>query len=75
MEISKLHAYVYFQLFFTATTFFTEIFHRSNTSPWIDPKNRRKFFEDYARQKNFDPLVPENWLSETSKGMMKGLKV
>lgn len=23
--------------------------------------NRRKFFEDYASENQFDPLVPENW--------------
>lgn len=27
-------------------------------------ENRRKFFENYARKKGFDPLVAENWYSE-----------
>lgn len=26
---------------------------------------RRKFFEDYAKKNNFDPLNPENWYSRT----------
>jgi hypothetical protein len=30
---------------------------------WKDPENRRKFFEDFARENNFDPLIPENWQS------------
>eukprot|EP00026_Physarum_polycephalum_P002865 Phypoly_transcript_02874.p1 GENE.Phypoly_transcript_02874~~Phypoly_transcript_02874.p1 ORF type:complete len:846 (+),score=138.45 Phypoly_transcript_02874:54-2591(+) len=30
---------------------------------WTDVKNRRKFFEDVARKRGFDPLIPENWYS------------
>eukprot|EP00026_Physarum_polycephalum_P002403 Phypoly_transcript_02409.p1 GENE.Phypoly_transcript_02409~~Phypoly_transcript_02409.p1 ORF type:complete len:900 (+),score=140.14 Phypoly_transcript_02409:101-2800(+) len=28
---------------------------------WTDLNNRRKSFEDFARDNNFDPLVAENW--------------
>jgi hypothetical protein len=30
---------------------------------WIsgNGKNMRRFFEDFAKRRNFDPLVPENW--------------
>lgn len=28
---------------------------------WGKIENRRKFFEDYAKEKGFDPLVPHNW--------------
>lgn len=27
-------------------------------------ENRRKFFEEYAKKNNFDPLVTENWYSQ-----------
>eukprot|EP00026_Physarum_polycephalum_P001731 Phypoly_transcript_01733.p1 GENE.Phypoly_transcript_01733~~Phypoly_transcript_01733.p1 ORF type:complete len:1003 (+),score=155.23 Phypoly_transcript_01733:421-3009(+) len=30
---------------------------------WHDPKNRRKFFENYANASGFDPLEPRNWYS------------
>eukprot|EP00026_Physarum_polycephalum_P001959 Phypoly_transcript_01963.p1 GENE.Phypoly_transcript_01963~~Phypoly_transcript_01963.p1 ORF type:complete len:985 (-),score=156.37 Phypoly_transcript_01963:23-2977(-) len=28
---------------------------------WKDEKNRRKFFTDFAKQKKFDPLIPNHW--------------
>eukprot|EP00026_Physarum_polycephalum_P001070 Phypoly_transcript_01071.p1 GENE.Phypoly_transcript_01071~~Phypoly_transcript_01071.p1 ORF type:complete len:1197 (-),score=193.28 Phypoly_transcript_01071:69-3659(-) len=30
---------------------------------WSNPTNRRHFFDTLARNKNFDPLAPENWYS------------
>lgn len=35
-------------------------------SIWDNPTNRRKFYEDYASEHNFDPLVPSNWLKQSS---------
>jgi hypothetical protein len=31
---------------------------------WRKSENRRKFFENYAHKRKFDPLVPELWYSE-----------
>eukprot|EP00026_Physarum_polycephalum_P001387 Phypoly_transcript_01388.p1 GENE.Phypoly_transcript_01388~~Phypoly_transcript_01388.p1 ORF type:complete len:627 (+),score=98.80 Phypoly_transcript_01388:211-1881(+) len=31
---------------------------------WHNEGNRRKFFEDYAKENGFDPLIPENWYSQ-----------
>jgi hypothetical protein len=28
---------------------------------WQDVKNRIRFFEDYARDRGFDPLQPDEW--------------
>ncbi len=28
---------------------------------WRSTENQRKFFIEFATQKGFDPLVPENW--------------
>lgn len=28
---------------------------------WNDPKARRQFFENFAKDNHFDPIVPENW--------------
>jgi hypothetical protein len=30
---------------------------------WNELRNRRKFFETYARRNDFNPLIPENWYS------------
>eukprot|EP00026_Physarum_polycephalum_P005007 Phypoly_transcript_05033.p1 GENE.Phypoly_transcript_05033~~Phypoly_transcript_05033.p1 ORF type:complete len:665 (+),score=73.56 Phypoly_transcript_05033:296-1996(+) len=46
---------------------------------WKEIENRRQFFEKYARERGFDPLVPENWYSqpydqiETIKGAARVL--
>jgi hypothetical protein len=32
---------------------------------WHEPDARRKFFESYAKQKGFDPLIPENWYKQS----------
>jgi len=39
-------------------------------SKWRDPANRRKFFEDYAKEQLFDPLIAENWYSQTKDNIM-----
>ena len=41
---------------------------------WNDPIRRRKYFENYARANDFDPLVPDNWYSQ-SKDKIVGMKV
>ena len=28
---------------------------------WNDTKNRRRFFEDIAKEHGFDPLTPDSW--------------
>lgn len=30
---------------------------------WEDEKRRREFFDSFATENGFDPLVPENWYS------------
>lgn len=34
-------------------------------------KNMRRFFEDIAKDKNMDPLVPENWYEFTQSAFRK----
>eukprot|EP00026_Physarum_polycephalum_P001524 Phypoly_transcript_01526.p1 GENE.Phypoly_transcript_01526~~Phypoly_transcript_01526.p1 ORF type:complete len:780 (-),score=98.01 Phypoly_transcript_01526:986-3034(-) len=36
-------------------------------SSWSDIRNRRKFFEDFAKNHRFDPLKPENWYKQTKE--------
>jgi hypothetical protein len=30
---------------------------------WDDPVRRKEFFDSFAKESKFDPLVPENWYS------------
>eukprot|EP00026_Physarum_polycephalum_P001892 Phypoly_transcript_01895.p1 GENE.Phypoly_transcript_01895~~Phypoly_transcript_01895.p1 ORF type:complete len:897 (+),score=113.58 Phypoly_transcript_01895:334-3024(+) len=45
-------------------------FKKHSPDYWKDLKNRRKFFENFAANKNFDALVPSNWLSVTKEEIM-----
>ena len=36
---------------------------------WGDLGNQRRFFENYAETKGFDPLVPENWYLQSTEGI------
>jgi hypothetical protein len=40
------------------------------TAKWHEIRNRRKFFESYAKRKGFDPLNPENWYSFAKKKLL-----
>jgi len=44
--------------------------------PWRQADARRKFFEQYAAQNRFDPLVASNWYSQNIDGLrsMKGVR-
>lgn len=37
---------------------------------WREPSARKAFFENYAKQKEFDPLNPENWYLQTYDNIM-----
>ena len=37
---------------------------------WSDTRNRRKFFETYAREHGFDPRDPEAWYRHTKKQIL-----
>lgn len=41
---------------------------------WRDANNRRHFFDQLAKKKGFDPLIPDNWYS-LSKATMISEKV
>eukprot|EP00026_Physarum_polycephalum_P008336 Phypoly_transcript_08418.p1 GENE.Phypoly_transcript_08418~~Phypoly_transcript_08418.p1 ORF type:complete len:268 (+),score=33.53 Phypoly_transcript_08418:1-804(+) len=32
---------------------------------WKSKVNRKRFFEDFARENGFEPLIPENWYSQS----------
>jgi hypothetical protein len=31
------------------------------SASWVEEKIRRKFFLSFAKEKGFDPLIPDNW--------------
>ena len=37
---------------------------------WDNVRNRRGFFEKYARIRKFDPLNPENWYLQSERKLM-----
>ena len=48
--------------------FFSRLF--TYTTAWSDPQSRRRFFEDYAKENKFDPLIPSNWYSNDRKKIL-----
>lgn len=34
---------------------------------WHKVKNRRNFFEEYAKENGFDPRIPKNWYKQPKK--------
>eukprot|EP00026_Physarum_polycephalum_P003660 Phypoly_transcript_03673.p1 GENE.Phypoly_transcript_03673~~Phypoly_transcript_03673.p1 ORF type:complete len:675 (+),score=95.36 Phypoly_transcript_03673:213-2237(+) len=43
-----------------------EMFAFLHRGYWTESKNRKRFFDELARDLNFDPLVPANWYSVTT---------
>lgn len=37
---------------------------------WHKRENRRKFFEDYAKEQGFDPLLPQHWYSHPISNLL-----
>jgi hypothetical protein len=42
---------------------------------WRDISTHKKFFDDFALQKKFDPLQPANWYQFSSKDFSKKVRV
>jgi len=38
---------------------------------WREKQHRRDFFNEFAKEKGFDPSVPENWYSVTAAQISK----
>ncbi len=41
---------------------------------WRSTENQRKFFIEFASQKGFDPLIPENWDNITKEDISKQVR-
>ena len=37
---------------------------------WSEPENRKKFFDEFAAQRKFDPLIPKNWNTFATKDVL-----
>ncbi len=55
----------------SATCLFPFIF---TDNYWGNVHNRRKFFVEFALQKGFDPLLPENWNNVKTKDILEQVK-
>lgn len=42
-----------------------------SVSHWRDPKNRRKFFDDFSAKRGFDPLLVDNWYLISLKDILE----
>jgi hypothetical protein len=42
---------------------------------WQSKENRKKFFDQYAQEKGFDPLLPDNWYTTTRTNISQQYKV
>jgi hypothetical protein len=49
----------------------TSIILINNLGDWSDTKSRREFFDNFAKDKSFDPLVASNWYSWGYDDFMK----
>jgi hypothetical protein len=36
---------------------------------WADPKNGRNWFDDFACERSFDPLLADNWYNLAAKSI------
>ena len=41
-----------------------------SVASWNEAENRRALFDKYAKENNFDPLIPENWYHQPIKRIM-----
>lgn len=55
--------------------FFFRFYNLFLAQHWLDARNRRKFFETFARQHSFDPLDPEGWYQNISSERLFSTKV
>jgi hypothetical protein len=47
----------------------------SDPAHWTVSLNRREFFENFSREKGFDPLIPENWYNKQILKQLLEIKV
>jgi hypothetical protein len=50
--------------------FIYKFYKKISVATWFYPEDRRNFFENYAKSKGFDPLVPDNWYNVTREQVM-----
>ena len=57
-------------VFISNVTYSYSFFPSFVAAPWSRIEVRRRFFEEYAKANSFDPLVPENWYSQSRRTIM-----
>ena len=66
--------FLIFSLLIELLSFSFIYFFFNKSAPWQEASNRRMFFEKYALENGFDPLVPHNWYLQ-SREKIRSLKV
>ena len=61
------HLYLFIFYFLLTSLFFCYSFTETSYESF---KNRRSFFEDFANENNFDPLVADNWYSVRREALL-----
>ena len=73
-HVCSIFSFLLFSLFFFRILIVVLFFIYLNIGSLFHPIKRRMFFEDYAKQNGFDPLIPNNWYVQ-SKLKILSLKV
>lgn len=63
------HFYTFFSNLLLSYLFILLLFN-SFAASWNTISNRRQFFENFAKMKNFDAEVADNWYSQSRKEIM-----
>ena len=63
LKFDRARCMISFILFYLLFLFYFVLFLTCSfaVSQWRVTENRRAFFENFAKKRNFDPLIPSNW--------------
>ena len=64
--------FLFFFFFYSHSFIYTSFlfFNYCNAVFWRDSNNRRRFFEEYAKEEGFNPLIAADWYTQTLDKLM-----
>jgi len=72
LDIANLSKkFLWFSVFFHPSVDWEKFSFFKSKKGWKAPENQRKFFDGFARSKNFNPLDAEKWYSVTCKEIVR----
>lgn len=81
-EFPKLYWISFLKLVLLDQDFFSNVYlfylylsflfpsHICFIDPYSDPRTRKRFFEKYAREVGFDPLIADNWYAQSHETIL-----